>query len=218
MVATESESVADLVHRLGDIPAERIQLKPPPGTATEEDVIRWLDGPNKRLFELIDGVLVEKAVGQKESALAIEIAHQLKIYCHETDAGMVFGPDGPFRLRFGLVRYPDVSFVSWDQVPGGEWPDDPIAKVIPELAVEVLSPSNTPAEIETKLDHYFEYGVRLAWVIDPKLRTATVYTSRNRSRDIGVNGEITGGKVLPGFRLALRDVFAIFRKRKRKPR
>ena len=218
MVATETETVADLIERLGGIPANRIRMKPAPGTATEEDVIRWLDGPNKRLFELIDGILVEKAVGAKESAYAAEVVHQLKVYCHETDAGIIFGADGPFRLRLGLVRYPDVSFVSWDQIPGGELPDDPVAKQIPELAVEVLSSSNTTAEIELKLDHYFEVGVRLAWVIDPKTRSAMIYTSRNRSRAIGIDGELTGGKVLPGFRLALRDVFAATRKKKRKPK
>ena len=68
------------------------------------------------------------------------------------------GPDGPFRLRLGLVRYPDISFISWDRLPGGEFPEDPCAGVVPDFAVEVLSASNTAAEIELKLDDYFRPG------------------------------------------------------------
>ena len=218
MVATESETVAELIERLGGIPAERIRLKPAPGTATEDDVIRWLDGPNKRLFELIDGVLVEKAVGMREAILATWLSHRLTGYCDQTGAGVIVGADGPYRLRLGLVRYPDVSFVSWDRVPGDEFPEDPIAAVIPDLAVEVLSESNTSAEIELKLDHYFDAGVRSAWIIDPKKQSAVLYGSRTRSKEIGIDGDLTAPKVLPGFRLPLREVFASLRRKKRKPR
>jgi Uma2 family endonuclease len=218
MVATDSETVAELIERLGGVPAHRIRLKPTPGTATEDDVIRWLDGPNKRMFELIDGTLVEKAVGAKEALLALFVGARLLEWCEENDAGVALGPDGPFRLRLGLVRYPDVSFISWDRLPDGEFPDEPVCPVIPDFAVEILSASNTPAEIERKLDHYFESGVRVAWVIDPEQRTALIYTSRNRRREIGGDGELVGGKVLPGFRVSMRDMFDALRRKKRKPR
>jgi Uma2 family endonuclease len=218
MVATDSETVADLIEQLGGIPAYRIRLKPMPGTATEEDVVRWLDGPNKRMFELIDGTLVEKAVGVREAIMAAFLVRRLGDYCDETDAGVVVGADGPFRLRLGLIRYPDVSYISWDRMPGGVVPDDAVCRVIPDLAVEVLSESNTQAEIERKLDNYFEAGVRLAWVIDPKSQSAATYSSRTRSRTAGIDGELTGGKVLPGFRLPIRDLFASLRRKKRKPR
>jgi Uma2 family endonuclease len=117
-----------------------------------------------------------------------------------------------------LVRIPDVSFVSWQRIPGEEFPADAIAGLIPDLAVEVLSESNTRAEIELKLDHYFETGVRAAWVIDPKKKSAVVYNSRTRVKEIGTDGDLTAPKVLPGFRLPLRDVFASLNRKKRKPR
>lgn len=215
---TQTETVADLIERLGGIPASRIRMKPPLGTATEQDVIRWLDAEDKRLFELIDGVLVEKAVGTREGILAHFIGRRVGDYAEENDLGLTAGADSPFRLRLGLVRIPDLSFISWSRIPGGEFPDDAIADVIPDLAVEVLSESNTPAEIELKLDHYFEAGVRLAWVIDPKKQKARIYTSRSRIQEIDPDGELIGGRVLPGFRLPLRDVFAATRRRKRKPR
>ncbi len=220
MVATENDvdAVADLIERLGGIPAYRILLKPTPGKATERDLIRLLDGPNKRICELIDGVLVEKALGLRESLLASWVSRMLWNCADENDLGIVLGAASPFRLRLGLVRFPDVSFISWGRLPGNEIPDDAISEVIPDLAVEVLSKSNTAAEIELKLDHYFEAGVRLAWVIDPKRQKARIYTTRNRIQEVGIDGELSGGKILPGFRLSLRDLFAATRRKKRKPR
>jgi Uma2 family endonuclease len=218
MVATESETVADLIDRLGGIPAERIRLQPPPGMATEQDLIRLLDAEDKRICELIDGVLVEKAMRTREALFALYLGRMIGNYAEEFDLGVVLGGDGPYRFRLGLVRVPDVSFVSWARLPGDEFPDDPIAEVVPDLAVEVLSKSNTLAEIELKLDNYFEAGVRLVWVIDPKKQRAKIYSSRSRMQEIGTESALLGSKVLPGFRLALRDVFAATRRKKRKPR
>jgi hypothetical protein len=71
LTAPPDESLADLVERLGGIPLDRIRMRPPPGTATEEDVLAALEAPRKRICELIDGVLVEKAMGYSESVLIL---------------------------------------------------------------------------------------------------------------------------------------------------
>lgn len=218
VLAPKPESVADLIDRLGGIPAERIRMQPPPGTATEKDLLRLLDAEDKRICELIDGVLVEKAVATREGLYAAYLTRMLWNHAEEFDLGVVLGADAPFRFRLGLVRVPDVSFVSWGRIPGGEFPDDPISEVIPDLAIEVLSKTNTLAEIELKLDNYFDAGVRLAWVIDPKKERAKIYSSRSRMQEIDSDAELLGSKVLPGFRLPLRDVFASIRRKKRKPR
>ena len=73
----EAITFADLLYELGDISPARIVMRPPPGTATEEDVLRLMEAPRKRLCELIDGVLVEKAMGWKESVLAIYMGTSL---------------------------------------------------------------------------------------------------------------------------------------------
>lgn len=218
VLAPKPESVADLIDRLGGIPAERIRMQPPPGTATEKDLLRLLDAEDKRICELIDGVLVEKAVATREGVYAAYISRMIWNHAEDFDLGVVLGGDAPFRFRLGLIRIPDVSFVSWGRIPGGEFPDDPISELIPDLAVEVLSKTNTLAEIELKLDNYFDAGVRLAWVIDPKKERAKIYSSRSRMQEIESDAELLGGKVLPGFRLPLRDVFASIRRKKRKPR
>jgi Uma2 family endonuclease len=215
---SNNDTVADLIYRLGDIPTNRILITPMLGQATEDDVTKYLDGENKRIVELIDGVLVEKPMATSEGILAGHIFRKVGNYVEDHDLGIVAPGDSPFRLRLGLVRIPDVSFISWARVPGEEFPTDAIAGLVPDLAVEVLSESNTVREIELKLDHYFQAGVRLAWIVDPSTKTADVYTSRRRSREIDIDGELLGGKVLPGFRLPMRDIFASLRRKKRKPR
>jgi Uma2 family endonuclease len=210
------ETLADLIHELGDVPLDRIQLKPAPGTATERDVIAALESPRKRLCELVDGVLVEKPVGTKESLLATLLAHYLWTFIEQCDVGIVIGPDGPLRMRIGLVRIPDVSFISWDRLPKGELPAEAIAGVVPDLAVEVLSPGNTPREMDRKLREYFEAGVRLVWFVHPKTQTADVYTSPREVRHVGKGQALDGGTALPGFKLPLSKLFAQARRRKTK--
>lgn len=209
-----AETLADLVKRLGDVPLDRILLKPAPGTATEEDLIAALEAPRKLICELVDGVLVEKAMGTRESMLAAVIIQLLLNFVEKDDLGVVLGGDGPLRFRLGLVLVPDVSYISWDRIPGGEFPDDPIAKVIPNLAIEVLSKSNTPKEIERKLKEYFKAGVELAWVIDPKKETAEAYTSPAKKRPVGKDGVLDGSAVLPGFKLSLKELFARGKRRR----
>jgi Uma2 family endonuclease len=87
-------------------------------------------------------------------------------------------------------------------------PDEAIASAVPDLAVEVLSPSNRAGEIKLKLSEYFKAGVRLAWVIDPRQRTVKVHTSPKDATELSENDVLDGGAVLPGFRLALKDLFA----------
>ena len=215
-IADAPETLADLIQQLGDIPLDRIQLKPAPGTATEHDLIAAMEAPRKRLCELVDGVLVEKPVGTKEGLLAGVIVHYLWTFMERRDLGLVVGPDGPLRLWIGLVRIPDVSFISWDRLPQGELPDEAIAGVVPDLAVEVLSRGNTPKEMQRKLREYFEAGVRLVWFIYPKTQTADVYTSPTDMRRIGKSQSLDGGDVLPGFKLPLAKLFSRARRRRAK--
>lgn len=110
------ETVADLIDRLGGISPARIRLWPPPGTATESDLIE-LGGRDDRLFELVDGTLVEKGMGYRESLLALVIASFLRNFVVPRNLGLASGADGMLRLFPGLVRGPDVAFVSWDRTP-----------------------------------------------------------------------------------------------------
>lgn len=201
-------TVADLLERLGGIAPERVLMSPPPGTATEADVLSLLENPKRKVIaELIDGFLVEKAMGIVESIVASTIIFRLWAYIEPLRSGIVTSPDGPFRMAGGNVRFPDLAFAPWDSVPE-DLSTLKIANFPPVLAVEVLSESNTPKEIAMKLAEYFDRGCKLAWIIDPTTETATVYTSAKRGKAIPAEGELTGGKVLPGFALKLADLFA----------
>jgi Uma2 family endonuclease len=209
-------TVADLLRALGSIPPERVWLQPPLGTATEADVVAVLEAADKRLCELVDGTLVEKPMGTKESQLAVLISYFIMRFLEDHDLGILTGADGAVRLELGLVRIPDVSFISWNRLPRGELPDDAIARIIPDLAVEVLSKSNTRREIERKLKEYFQCGVRLVWVVDPKTETAKEYTSATKFRQIAKHQSLDGGDVLPGFKLPLKSLFARLSRGKKK--
>jgi Uma2 family endonuclease len=200
-------TVADLLKQLGDIPPERVRLYPTPGTATEDDVIRVLDREN-RPCELVDGTLVEKAMGMDESIIAGLILTFLNSFVLPRRLGVVSGEAGTVKLFPGMVRIPDVAFISWDRMPGRKRTKVPIPLLTPDLVVEVLSESNTKPEIDRNLREYFRAGVRLAWVIDPKKRVARVYTSARRSRRITENQSLDGGSVLPGFVLPLKELFS----------
>jgi Uma2 family endonuclease len=201
------ETFADLLEQLGDIPLHRIRLRPPPGMATERDVVK-IHVREDRLCELIDGVLVEKTVGARESLLALYLGHLLWTYVEQHDLGLILGADGTLRLMPGLVRIPDISFISWERLPTRELPARAIPDLVPDLAVEVLSRGNTRREMARKLREYFAVGVRLVWYVQPRSRSVTVYTAPNQSVRLTENQTLEGGTVLPGFSLPLRRLFA----------
>jgi Uma2 family endonuclease len=198
---------ADVLRDLGNVAPRRIRMRPLPGRATEADLIR-IQTHEKRHYELVDGVLVEKIMGAPQSCITSELHFAVKLFLREHDLGFVMLPDGPTRLMQGLVRMPDLSFVSWDRMPGKAFPDTPILPVVPNLAVEVLSEGNTRGEMRRKLKEYFLAGVELAWVVDPYKRTVAVHTAPDAARQLTEKETLDGGDVLPGFKLPVKDLFA----------
>ena len=203
----EDWSFADLQKHLGGIPAERIRVSPPPGQATEEDLIRNNDR-KIGVCELIDHVLVEKVMGYLESRLAVVIIVLIERYLETNNLGIVVGSDGPLRILPEQVRIPDVTFVSWDQFPERKLPREAILARAPDLAIEVLSKGNTKAEMDRKLREYFEAGTKLVWCLDPKLRQMRVFNSADAVEVIEESGTVGGGEVLPGFEMSLSELFA----------
>ncbi len=207
MIVPTFETLADLLDRLGDIPLERIRFRPYPGTATEQDV---LDAKARtgRLCELVDGVLVEKAMGFYESRLAVVLSFFLEGYMvEENDLGIVLGEAGSTRMEPGLVRMPDVAFYSWEHFPNRLLPAGAFLQFAPDLAVEILSPSNTEREMDRKRGEYFAGGSRLVWQVYPDTRRVRVYTAVNAFVELDQDQTLDGGEVLPGFSLAVRRWF-----------
>lgn len=213
-VTTPPDNVAELVERLGGVPLERIRMTPAPGTATEADLAV---APNP-VCELIHGTLVEKAMGSEESLVGGNLFALVWHCVRAGNLGVTLPGDGHIRLKHGMVRAPDVTFIPWESFPDGEFPDEAFWTVAPGLVVEVLSPTNTAKEIDRKLAEFFTAGCRLAWVIDPPTKTAKVYTSAKRFKVLDETGTLDGGRVLPGFAVPLAELFARPTKPKRKGR
>jgi Uma2 family endonuclease len=194
-------NVADLLKRLA-VPAERILLDPQPGFATEEDAIQ------NKMCELIDGTLVEKAMGFYESRMAIALIYYLERYFDGNPIGFLLESAGMIRVAQEQIRLPDVSVILWEHFPGRQLPFGQILNIVPDLAVEILSPTNTLKEMARKREEYFAGGAKLVWEVDPVKRTVTVFTAPDVATTLDENATLDGGAVLPGFALSIRAWFA----------
>ncbi len=206
LVPPTTLTAAELLARVGDIPVNRIV--PDPFPATEQDLLD-LHAKTGRLYELVDGVLVDKPMGLPESFLAMLLGRLLGNWVSPRNLGAVLGPDAMMRLAPEMVRLPDVAFARWDRFPNRQVQVHvPVPDLVPDLAVEILSPSNTVDEIRRKRGEYFNRGTQVVWIIDPRARTVEVFTAPAVSTLLQQADTLDGGTVLPGFTLPLQQLFA----------
>jgi len=192
---------------LGNIPTSRVRSEPAPGAASVEDVVR-LRNSERRLYELVDGTLVEKAIGWQESLLAGILLQWLNNYLDQNRLGVATGPDGMTRLFGDTVRGPDVAFVAWDRMPGGQIPVEPVPDLVPNFVIEVLSVGNTHGEMSRKRREYFQAGVELLWMVDHRSRTVTVFRAAQDSTIFTDEQKLDGGNVLPSWQVDISDLFS----------
>ncbi|MFO0807729.1 MAG: Uma2 family endonuclease [Gemmataceae bacterium] len=162
------------------------------------------------LYEVVGGVRVAiPHMGSRASILANRLARLLNNFAEPRQLGEAM-VEVLFEINAdGLQRRPDIAFVSparW--VPEMDGLDDPAAfTTVPDLAVEIVSPSNTAMEILEKRADYFASGVRAVWIVYPKQRRVEVYSSVDDYRPLHVGDTIDGGDVLPSFQLPVTDLF-----------
>ena len=199
---------AEWLDALGGVPLERVIFDPLPGTATEADLLLFVER-DKRLCELIDGTLVEKPVGLIEAAIASNLTVEVGHHVRRNDLGAVSGSDSTLRMASsGHIRLPDFCFFAKARLPSGLLPPEPVPTLAPDLAVEVISESNTPREMARKLVEYFASGTRLAWYIDPSTRTVAVYRAPGEPAFTLTEADALDGEdVLPGFSLPVAELF-----------
>jgi Uma2 family endonuclease len=203
-----AETLSTLLERLGGVSPSRVRLHPPPGLATAEDLIRL--GESAKGCELVDGVLVEKAMGYWEDKIGLYIGAMLLAFVAPRKLGSVTGGQGFLRLGERLVRAPDAAFTSADRLAGQQ--AEPFPRAAFNLAVEVLSRGNTPGEMLRKRRDYFQAGVELVWVVDPPAESISVYTPAGGVEApvavLRAGDTLEAGEVLPGFTLPVSDVLA----------
>jgi Uma2 family endonuclease len=208
---TRFPTFAEVQARIGNVPDDRILVFPAAGTATVQDL---LDSSvtGGRVCELVDGILVEKAMGYKADCIGIWIGYLLLNFLAENKLGKVSGAQGGMRFKLDLVRMPDVGFIRWDSVDDPDEIENPPGAFLeypPDLAVEVLSPGNTAEEMEVKLGEYAKAGVKLVWYVDPERQEIEVYPKGKTrgKKTLGVGDTLDGGDVLPGFSVPVAKVF-----------
>lgn len=207
MNAAVTLSMAERIDELGGVHAQRVRLNPAPGTATVDDLIS-ANTHTSPLCELVDQTLVEKTMGFEASIVALTIASILRSFVSKRRLGILTGADGMYRLLIQSVRGPDVAFLSRARFPGGRLPAEAYPSLAPDLAVEVLSPGNTKAEMSRKRIEYFHSGVQLVWIVDCRDRSVAVYTSPNSVTVVREDEMIDGGNVLAGFTCLVADFFS----------
>ena len=179
-----------------------------PRTAVSvEQLLRMPDTGSR--YELARGELIEKPpAGARHGHITSRIDGRLGNYVEETGAGKVFTADTGFVLERGpdTVRAPDVAFVSEDRLPRGELPSG-FLEMAPDLAVEVVSPSDSADQVQEKMEQWMRHGVRLAWLVYPATRSVAVYRALDDVRILTGRDVLSGEPVIPGFSRTVEELF-----------
>jgi len=166
--------------------------------------------PGDEPWELWDGELRKvPSAGGRASRIAGKVLTRLSIYMMSNDLGIVTGADGTYILSRDpdTTVVPDVAFVRWERLPNREVPDKYIP-LPPDLAVEVQSPSDEPADMAAKRALYTRAGLRLLWWVDPASRTVTVHRPGHPSIVLTATDTLDGADILPGLTIPITDLFA----------
>ena len=161
-------------------------------------------------YELVNGELKKiSPAGQKHGRIIVRLTVPLAKYVQDHQLGEVYAAETGFKLRSkpDTVLAADIAFVQKERLEElGEtesyWP------AAPDLAVEVNSPSDTVREVEKKVMAWLGFGCRLVWVVSSKLHIVTVYRSLTDIVALTENDRLDGGDVVPGFQIAVAEIFA----------
>jgi Uma2 family endonuclease len=158
--------------------------------------------------ELVDGELVMSPKNNfRHGDICIRISAALVNFVNSRRLGVVCDSSTGFWMQNRNCRAPDISFISKERLRGKKRADNAFFQGAPDLAIEVLSPNNTPDEITKRLKDFFSSGTRLAWIINPQDESAEVCHSPTVRRLVGPGGMLDGEDVVPGFQLNLAELF-----------
>ena len=179
----------------------------PPAVELDREYIERSDRDD--LAEFIDGRYVEKNTGAKSSLVSARVMIRVSAFVLANKLGELFDAANPcqcFPTDPTKVRKPDASFVSTARLPA-TMPDGNL-KVAPDLAVEVISPTDEAQEVEQKVADYRSAGVKLVWLLYPKTKTVLVRRLDRTCAELDETGTLDGEDVVPGFTCPVADLFA----------
>ena len=160
-------------------------------------------------YELVDGELVDMDGKPRHGRITLRIGRLVSNYVDNASLPLDVGVSAGFAMGGYTLRFPDVHVTSWERMaeydelaPG--WP-----RFAPDVAIEVVSPSNTPAELARKAEEYFANGTRAMWIADPDPRTVKIRRPGVEDEVYGLDDTLTGDPEIPGFSCAVADIFAV---------
>jgi len=162
-------------------------------------------------YELVEGELRRMPpAGHEHGDVTMNIAAPLHRHVKSNGLGKVYAAETGFLLQTNpdTIRAPDVAFIQRERVEQvskstSYWPG------APDLVVEVVSPGDTVSRVEEKVQEWLKFGVRLVWVVSPKLRTVTAYRSLTSVVVLTEKDTLDGGDVVPGFQISVAEIFAV---------
>jgi Uma2 family endonuclease len=177
------------------------------GLFTADDLWNMPDGKH---YELVKGGLhYMPPAGGEHGEVTVNLTGPMWSHAKTHELGKVLAAETGFVLMRDpdTVRGADIAFVHKDRIPAGGIPRKFIP-FAPDVAVEVVSPSDRMEEVEQKVGEWLAAGTKLVWVVVPKLRVIKVYRSLTDVTILTEKDELDGGEVMPGFRLLVSQVFA----------
>ena len=144
--------------------------------------------------------------GMKHEQIGVRLIVALGMYLQAHPLGELFASSAGYQLAENIVLSPDVSFVRAERLPNGQVPET-FGQFAPDLAVEIVSPHDSPTLTEAKVQLYLEHGTQLVWVINPRLKQALVYRADGSVGVVESDGALDGEAVLPGFVCRLDSLF-----------
>jgi Uma2 family endonuclease len=181
------------------------------GRLTLEDLHEFEARPENqgKLFELIEGEIIEKMASFLPSAIAQQVAFALMLYLKQNPLGYLTGSDGGYIMPDGSRLIPDVGYISKARLPEIPPREVPLP---PDLAVEVVSPTDDLREVQKKARLYLRHGVQVVWVVYPEDQTLDIYTAAEGGvlvQTLGPEDKLTCPALLPDFTLPLAEVFQL---------
>jgi Uma2 family endonuclease len=187
---------------------ESSPIVPENGTSESQSSI-LVSVPDDMLYEVVDGKIVEKILGVFEADIATLLIRFLAPFVAAHRLGRVLG-ETIFRIdqAKNLQRRPDVAFVSDARWPAHRKPPKvAVWDMVPDLAIEIVSPSNTADHVQEKIHEYFTAGVSRVWVVYPGQQEVYVYATATQVQIVPLGQDLDGGELVPGFRLPLTALF-----------
>jgi len=157
-------------------------------------------------YEYVEGELIVSPAKMPHERIGFRLGHLIENYLEQNPIAEIYGSSTGYRMASGNLLSPDLSVVLISRFPDGVEPDS-FGYFAPDIAVEVLSPSERQRKLKEKIVEYFANGAKLVLVINPKTRSVTIYRSPEKAETLQETQTLDCSLVLPGFACTVAEIF-----------